>query len=69
MNCGVPYGEIGIHEYVEIQAHYIVILYRFTLTCRVVKNHSLSSITVQNIASIKRSVLHYRMMFVFGIAL
>ena len=64
----VPYGELGVLAYVGIQAHYIVILYRLSLTCRVVKNHGLSSNFVQNIAYIKSCVLHYRMMFHFGLA-
>ena len=62
VNFMVPYME---RAYIGIHAYYIVILYRLTLTFRVVKNHSLSSTPVQNISSIKRSVLQYTM-FQFG---
>jgi len=40
MKFSVPYGERGVLAYVGIQVHYIVILYRLSLTYRVVKNHS-----------------------------
>jgi len=67
VNCRVPYGELGVLAYVGIQAHYIAIMYRLSLTCRIVKNNSLSSTTLQKIANIKRNVLQYRM-FLFGMA-
>ena len=58
--------ELGLFTYVGIQAHFIVILYVLSNTYRVVKNHSLGSTPVQNVAGIKGRVLHYRMMFQFG---
>ena len=68
MNFRVPYGELGVLAYVEVQPHYIVILYRLSVAYRIVKNCSLGSTPVQNIAGIKRSVLHYRIMFQFEMA-
>ena len=60
-------GELAVLAYVGIRAHCIVILNRFSLAYHVVKDHSVGSTPVQDIASIKWNELHYRMMFHFGI--
>ena len=55
-------------EYLNTYVYRLITLYRVSLTYRVVKKHILGSTPVKNIASIKRSVLHYRMMFHLGMA-
>jgi hypothetical protein len=68
VNFRVPYGEFGVIRYVGIHVHYIVILYRLSVTYRVMKTHSNSSTPVQNITCMNRSVLNDRMLFQFGMA-
>ena len=67
VNFWVPYEEHGVIVYVGIQAHYILVRNCFSITHRVV-NHTLVPTPIQNIAIIKRIVLHQRILFQFGIA-
>ena len=63
MNFRVSFVELELVTYEGIQAHYIIIFNLLSFAYCVVKNHSLGSTPIQDIANIKRSVVKFRKLF------